>query len=552
MKKMYITIALLYGAILLLQFPSCSCEKQADGAGGGVAEPPAGWVGELLPDEVQVQGDLIDIRIVGNPHEPEAFPQNADYVFGEDAVAACGGPLCCAVSLIENPGPLRARAGSETELVIASDCPDLQAADWVSTDAAFRLKDVSYYLHRYVGREQENGVEIPRPASSSHSCMVMASKITVNNVKNFGDCIIAESSSPRATSKINNVNIIITPDGNYLASCTGAGGVPGPVMFRSSDKGQTWEKFGTYDVSVNRIMNMYSFFIHDGSLYMMGLGDRHTNLYICRSDDNGMTWTVPSDREHGLLLEGVFHSAQVPVLLSGGRLWRSCEMYAQTMRERYPFVLSAAEGSNLLDASNWIVTNKVTDTVYKVNGRTVSGFTEGNMVEGPDGVIYNFLRSNCTKDSGFGTRLFVTGTTSLGLAPVRYCVNFPGGGKKFTMRYDPVSKHYWALTNPDVDYPADGKLRHAGMADNLSHSLIRNRLSLLKSPDLVKWTVADNAVLFDPDPYFHGFQYCDWVVDGDDLICVIRVACPEPRGLPIRQHDANRMVFTRIRNFRNK
>ena len=51
--------------------------------------------------------------------------------------------------------------------------------------------------------------------------------------------------------------------------------------------------------------------------------------------------------------------------------------------------------------------------------------------------------------------------------------------------------------------------------------------------------------------FFHGFQYVDWVFDGDDIIAVSRTAFPETRGLPARQHDANFLTFHRISNFRN-
>ncbi len=83
----------------------------------------------------------------------------------------------------------------------------------------------------------------------------------------------------------------------------------------------------------------------------------------------------------------------------------------------------------------------------------------------------------------------------------------------------------------------------------MSHSLERNRLVLVCSADLVNWIEVE-TVLYDPDPFFHGFQYADWEFDGDDIVGVVRVGAPESRGLPIRQHDSNMMSFIRIRNFR--
>ena len=84
----------------------------------------------------------------------------------------------------------------------------------------------------------------------------------------------------------------------------------------------------------------------------------------------------------------------------------------------------------------------------------------------------------------------------------------------------------------------------------MSHSLERNRLVLVCSADLINWMEV-RTVLYDPDPFFHGFQYADWVFDGDDIAAVVRVGAPEERGLPVRQHDSNMMCFVRVKGFRD-
>ena len=38
--------------------------------------------------------------------------------------------------------------------------------------------------------------------------------------------------------------------------------------------------------------------------------------------------------------------------------------------------------------------------------------------------------------------------------------------------------------------------------------------------------------------------------DGEDIVCVIRTAMEESRGLPTRQHDANFLLFKRVEKFR--
>ncbi|MHC4863542.1 MAG: hypothetical protein ACYTEX_05645, partial [Planctomycetota bacterium] len=47
---------------------------------------------------------------------------------------------------------------------------------------------------------------------------------------------------------------------------------------------------------------------------------------IRRSDDSGKTWTVPQDKDSGLLLDGGrYHTAPVPVVVHHGRIWRAME-----------------------------------------------------------------------------------------------------------------------------------------------------------------------------------------------------------------------------------
>ena len=80
----------------------------------------------------------------------------------------------------------------------------------------------------------------------------------------------------------------------------------------------------------------------------------------------------------------------------------------------------------------------------------------------------------------------------------------------------------------------------------------RNILSLFSSADLSSWT--RHTVLmedrYDKTPEESakktGFQYPDWQFDGDDIIYLVRTAY---KGAP-NYHDANRITFGRIKDFR--
>ncbi|MBQ4081369.1 MAG: hypothetical protein II596_11875, partial [Thermoguttaceae bacterium] len=44
-----------------------------------------------------------------------------------------------------------------------------------------------------------------------------------------------------------------------------------------------------------------------------------------------------------------------------------------------------------------------------------------------------------------------------------------------------------------------------------------------------------------------GFQYVDWRIEGDDLVCVCRLAWDGAHNC----HDANYFTFFRLKDFRN-
>ncbi len=48
------------------------------------------------------------------------------------------------------------------------------------------------------------------------------------------------------------------------------------------------------------------------------------------------------------------------------------------------------------------------------------------------------------------------------------------------------------------------------------------------------------------DPEHVGFQYPDWIFDGDDILLLVRVAF----GRSFNYHDANYQCFFRIENYR--
>ena len=123
-------------------------------------------------------------------------------------------------------------------------------------------------------------------------------------------------------------------------------------------------------------------------------------------------------------------------------------------------------------------------------------------------------------------------------------IKLPGGEKKFTIRFDPASGFYWSLVNAIGD-DARESVAHGRPAGG-----VRNSVALVRSKDLREWETRA-VVLHHPDVARHGFQYLDWLFDGDDIVAVARTAWDDTDGGPPRAHDANFLTFHRIINFRN-
>ena len=493
------------------------------------------------PGTIEVRGTLIDIRSLDEGSE--FYPQNTLYTVTGEAVSCFDTPVDYAVGLKEYRGPEEVRSGSDGTIYIASDVADLSSYGWTGTGGQFTMRDVVYYIHSKSCKASE-WIQVPYPESSEFSPVVFGDNLKVSGTYVPGNVIAGVPELRSGT--ISNVCIAILPDGSYISSCTGASSAERVSLFKSDDRGASWYRLEGTNVNANGVSNYYNLFVHNGSLYMMGAGVSNANVVISRSDDGGMTWTVPTDGSTGILAQGNFHSAAVPVAVSGGRIWRAMEEVLED--EKHPFVMSAPADADLLSAANWIRTNNVsTPDGLSYLDAPLSELIEGNVVATPEGDIYNILRASSSSTSIAAMKLQVSDENTLSTPDDDSVVKLPGGGKKFTIRYDPESRRYWTLANPAS---ADG-MKHDGFySSGLTYDLVRNRLVLIYSTDLSTW-VQYKQILYDADPFFHGFQYVDWQFDGSDIVAVCRMACPESRGLPVRQHDANFMTFHRIENFRS-
>ena len=339
---------------------------------------------------------------------------------------------------------------------------------------------------------------------------------------------------------IGSPGIAILPNGDYAASHDFFG--PGSsnnrsAVFGSSDRGATWHKLAELDGQW-----WSTLFVHRGALYILGTTTEYGNMVIRRSNDGGRTWTTPSNATNGLLRDnGQYHCAPMPVIEHAGRLWRAFEWRNPPKDWGVNFraaMLSAPVDADLLNAASWTLAEPLpSDRAW--NGGDMGAWLEGNAVVTPAGEVVDILRAQTKSPDEKAAIVHVSADgRKMSFDPATGFVDFPGGAKKFTIRFDPQSKLYWSLASIIPE-------RHR--ANNPGG--IRNTLALTCSPDLTHWTVRC-ILLYHPEVRRHGFQYVDWLFDGDDIIAACRTAYDDGKGGAHNFHDANYLTFHRIANFR--
>lgn len=357
--------------------------------------------------------------------------------------------------------------------------------------------------------------------------------------------VVIDHSPASSGLYIGSPGLAVLPSGDYVASHD----LFGPksdefrsarsVILRSADRGLSWKK-------VAEIQGAFwsSLFAHRDALYLLGTDRHHGNAVIRRSTDGGATWTQPTNSSAGLLRDnGEYHCAPVPVLEHNGRLWRGIEWRNPPTAWGINYragMLSAPVDANLLEASNWTLAESLPSS-RDWNGGDMGAWLEGNAVVTPKGELVDILRVQTkSPDEKIAVVHVSADGTRMSFDPENGFVKFPGGAKKFTIRFDPSSKLYWTLASIVHE-------RHR--ADNPGS--IRNTLALACSPNLTQWTIRC-IVLYHPDTKRHGFQYVDWLFEGGDIIAVCRTACDDGLGGAHNNHDANFLTFHRFANFRNR
>lgn len=492
---------------------------------------------------VEVRGRLIDIREAKAGQE--AFPQQKRHRFGKSMPTELSG-WRYAVSLKEFEGPREVRAKEPCRLLLAvcGEVPDPSV--WRATGRGFNINKDRYHLYEADYTTPGEWMTLPTAGKGGLSTMLFARRLRVVDTAPIPGTVVARIKKLRA-GHITNPSLLICKDGSYLAACTNANRRRGTEIYRSEDRGQTWTLWseGFYPI------NFFTLFEHRDRLYMLGTWSPEGHVIICESTDGGRTFTFPKDEfDRGVLFRGRFHSAPVPVVLHEGRLWRGMETNFQD-EPRRACVISAEEDADLMKASSWTMSRELSsdkEWPTKCGGGEFRQWIEGCVVPTREGGLVNVMRVDEHTVGRTAVIITVNSPRKIAFDPSKDIIEMPGGGKKFTIRYDAASDRYWALVTP-AD-PASLGMKHNGIyARGIHAGLTRNTLMLISSSDLREWR-EERVVITSDNPFFDGFQYVDWQFDGEDIICLIRLAMEESRGLPNRQHDANFLVFNRVDRFR--
>ena len=324
------------------------------------------------------------------------------------------------------------------------------------------------------------------------------------------------------------------PSGRLLSSMdVFRGGAPQnlTILFYSDDDGESWHY-------LTELFPCFwgQMFVSGDRVYMLACSDEYGDLLIGASDNEGRDWSIPTVLFRGAASPGErgLHRAPMPLCHSHGRIWTDVEYGAWAKKEMNNAVLSAPDDAeDYTDPAVWTMTEFWRHPVFAERaelGRTVPGCIggiEGNLVEAPDGTLYNFLRYAHKK-----CLLLRVDTEHPDTMPVYdRLVDIDITTSKFEIHYDEASGYYYTLASRALDEPKTN----------------RNLLALFRSPDLMQWEfVADILDAKALDPAVVGFQYVSFLIDGDDILFLSRTAY----GKPANFHDSNYQTFHRIKDFR--
>lgn len=367
----------------------------------------------------------------------------------------------------------------------------------------------------------------------------------------------------RSRTFLGSPNIVRLSDGTLVAShdffgpqqCDCKGNNCGlTVIYRSEDNGRTWQ-----DVNYIRDCFWGALFINKGSIYHLGNSREYGAIVIRRSDDGGFTWTLPVDEFSGVLFPAgpdrmmpnwqnvgpvahikgrFFQGIDDLVITPGAPQWRADLFQA--------CVISAPDDGALLRADNWTLSNKLPFENSKVKDQSLvsgecCGWLESSLVEAPDGTIACMRRMSLKVPNKAAYCTVSDDGKNISFDYETGIIDLPSGSSKFKVDRDAKTGVYITLCNEVVG----------------NYKTLRNKLILACSDDLRHWKNC-RTLMQDVDvntasggeieySLMHvGFQYTDWIFDGDDILYVTRTSYDGADTF----HNSNRITYNVVKDFR--
>lgn len=279
------------------------------------------------------------------------------------------------------------------------------------------------------------------------------------------------------------------------------------VIYESNDEGINWKY-----VSMLYPCFWGKLFVFGGDLYMLGLTTEYGDVIVGKSTDDGKTWSSPTVIARGSSCVGEgWHRAPCVVTEHEGRLWTALEFGSWKKGGFSNAVMSVGIDEDLMNAENWQISE-----LYRIEN--ISCVIEGNIVVGPNGDLFNFLR--CQKEKAAILR-----------------VNAECPQKK--LEFVKFSAFPAAHTKFEIQRCSNGKYYAVG-----NKSPYRNVLALYSSDNLEDWTHERDIINYEnADEKKVGFQYPSFIVDNDELLLVSRTAFGGAENF----HNSNRITFHKIK-----
>ncbi len=335
------------------------------------------------------------------------------------------------------------------------------------------------------------------------------------------------------------------PDGYLLATMdVYGGGEPQNLsfIFRSDDNGETWHY-------VSEVFPCFwgRTFLLNGDLYLVGMSTEYGDLTIGRSTDGGKTFSAPVSLLRGFGGKGGrggCHRSPSETLIHNGRIWFNFQWGSWDVWQGYyhsELMASCPVDADPLVPENWSFTEPL---IFDKNwdgavadAENTYGTMEGSPVVGPDGNLYCISRYNYSGGTPpYGVIVAYKIDENDPEAPMAFSHTIRmscNNNSKLAVQRDEVTGRYFCIANEAV---------------NEEQAMRRNLLSLFVSDDMNNWRVARRLLnALDQDREKVGFQYVNFLFDGEDILFLSRTAINQAESF----HNTNCITFHRIENFRN-